>query len=65
MITWSRSRLCPTRVTPDTMERVHHGIAGSEWVVLEESSHTCHLEEETQTLELVRDFLARVERGNT
>jgi L-proline amide hydrolase len=49
-------------VTPATTEAVHRGIPGSEYVVLEESSHTAQAEEPERTLELVRDFLARAER---
>jgi proline-specific peptidase len=50
-------------VTPATTEAVHRGIPGSEYVVLEESSHMAQAEEPEQTLRLLRDFLARVERG--
>ena len=49
--------------TPAVMRSLHEGIAGSEWHVLEESSHSCHSEEETPTMVLVADFLARVEAG--
>jgi L-proline amide hydrolase len=49
--------------TPAVMRSLHDGIAGSEWHILEESSHSCHSEEETRTMVLVADFLARVEAG--
>ena len=49
--------------TPAVMRPLHAGIVGSEWHVLEESSHSCHSEEETRTMVLVADFLARVEAG--
>jgi L-proline amide hydrolase len=49
-------------VTPAATEAVHRGISGSEYVVLEESSHMAQAEEPERTLELVRDFLARCER---
>jgi L-proline amide hydrolase len=49
-------------VTPAVTEAAHRGIPGSEYVVLEESSHTAQAEEPERTLELVRDFLARAER---
>jgi L-proline amide hydrolase len=49
-------------VTPAVTEAAHRGIPGSEFVVLEESSHTAQAEEPERTLELVRDFLARAER---
>lgn len=45
--------------TPAVMTTLHHGIAGSEWHILEESSHSCHSEEEALTMLLVADFLAR------
>jgi proline-specific peptidase len=47
--------------TPAVMSTLHHGIAGSEWHVLEHSSHSCHSEEEALTMLLVADFIARVE----
>jgi len=49
--------------TPAVMRQLHDGISGSEWHLLEESSHSCHSEEETRTMVLVADFLARVEAG--
>ena len=48
-------------VTPATMERVHEGISGSEWMVFEESSHMSQAEEPEKVLDLVRTFLARAE----
>ncbi|HSC48950.1 MAG TPA: proline iminopeptidase-family hydrolase [Gaiellaceae bacterium] len=48
-------------VTPATVEPAHHAIAGSELVVLEESSHMAQAEQPEQTFALVRDFLARAE----
>ncbi len=45
--------------TPAVMTTLHRGIAGSEWHILEESSHSCHSEEEALTMLLVADFLAR------
>jgi proline-specific peptidase len=50
-------------VTPATMQRVHDRIPGSEFVVLEGSSHMAQAEEPERTLELIRGFLDRVERG--
>jgi len=47
--------------TPAVMSTLHRGIAGSEWHVLEESSHSCHTEQEALTMLLVADFLARIE----
>lgn len=48
-------------VTPGTVEIVHRGIPGSEWVLLEESSHMAQAEEPERTLGAIRDFLERVE----
>jgi proline-specific peptidase len=48
-------------VTPAMTEAAHRGIPGSEYVVLEESSHMAQAEEPERTLQLVRDFLARAE----
>jgi proline-specific peptidase len=50
-------------VTPATVEIVHRGIPGSEWVLLEESSHMAQAEEPQKTLATIRGFLARVEAG--
>jgi proline-specific peptidase len=47
--------------TPLIEEKVHHAIPGSEWVVFEESSHMCHVEETEQTMRVLADFLRRVE----
>jgi L-proline amide hydrolase len=48
-------------VTPASVEAAHRAIPGSEFVVLEESSHTAQAEEPERTFELVRDFLQRAE----
>jgi L-proline amide hydrolase len=48
-------------VTPACTEAAHRAIPGSEYVVLEESSHMAQAEQPEETLALVRDFLARVE----
>ena len=47
--------------TPAIAETVHAGIEGSEWVLFEESSHMCHAEEREHCMEVVTDFLDRVE----
>ena len=47
--------------TPTIARTVHEGIAGSEWVCFEESSHMAHVEETERYLEVVEDFLRRVE----
>jgi L-proline amide hydrolase len=46
--------------TPALTETLHRGIAGSVWHILEESSHSCHSEQETLTMLLVADFLAGI-----
>lgn len=48
-------------VTPATVEIAHRAIPGSEFVVLEESSHMAQAEEPKRTFELVRDFIRRAE----
>ncbi len=47
--------------TPRQAEIVHCGIRGSEWVVFEDSSHTQFAEEPDRYLEVLDDFLSRVE----
>jgi L-proline amide hydrolase len=49
--------------TPAIAETVHRGIAGSEWVIFEQSSHMAHLEEDEEYRRVVEDFLRRVEEG--
>jgi proline-specific peptidase len=49
-------------VTPTCVEAAHRAIPGSEFVVMEESSHTAQAEQPEETLELVRDFLTRTEK---
>jgi proline-specific peptidase len=49
-------------VTPASVEVAHRAIPGSEFVVMEESSHMAQAEEPEATLELVRGLLARAER---
>ncbi|MDA8126970.1 MAG: proline iminopeptidase-family hydrolase [Deltaproteobacteria bacterium] len=44
--------------TPIVTGAVHRAIAGSEWVLFEESSHMPHLEETPRFLKIVGDFLA-------
>jgi L-proline amide hydrolase len=48
--------------TPALVEPLHEGVAGSEWVLFEESSHTPYLEEPQRYLEVLSAFLERVER---
>jgi L-proline amide hydrolase len=47
--------------TPSIAETVHRGIAGSEWIIFEQSSHMAHLEEEDEYRRVVNDFMRRVE----
>lgn len=51
--------------TPEIMEEVHRGIAGSEWVLFESSSHMPHVEEQERFLTVVNGFLDRVEGGGS
>jgi len=47
--------------TPALVEPLHEGIRGSEWVLLEDCSHTPYLEDPERYLAAVRSFLDRVE----
>jgi proline-specific peptidase len=47
--------------TPRVVQPLQDGIAGSEWVLFEESAHTPYLEEPERYLEVVGGFLGRVE----
>lgn len=47
--------------TPVQNEILHRGIAGSEWVLLEHSSHLAHVEEPELYMQTVQAFLRRVE----
>ena len=47
--------------TPKQAEIVHRGIPGSEWVLFEDSSHMQFCEEPERYLEVLDDFLTRVE----
>jgi L-proline amide hydrolase len=60
---------CPTLIvsgrhdeaTPDVVRPLHEGIAGSEWVIFEESSHLPHVEERERWLWTVESFLHRLD----
>lgn len=47
--------------TPALVEPLHEGIAGSEWVLLEDCSHTPYLEDPERYLSTVGAFLDRAE----
>jgi L-proline amide hydrolase len=47
--------------TPRINEVLHKGIAGSEWVLFEHSSHMAHVEERAQYIPTIRSFIERVE----
>lgn len=47
--------------TPRLVEPLHEGIAGSEWVLFEDSAHMAYLEETERYLQVVAAFLERVE----
>jgi proline-specific peptidase len=47
--------------TPVLTETVHRGIAGSEWVIFENSAHLPHVEETELYLRVLNRFLSRVE----
>ena len=50
--------------TPIQVEVLRDGIAGSEWVLFEASSHYAHAEEPNRYLSVVDDFLTRVEQNS-
>ena len=47
--------------TPTIAKAVTDGIPGSRWELFEHSSHTCHLEEQARTMQVVGDFLKELE----
>jgi pimeloyl-ACP methyl ester carboxylesterase len=47
--------------TPKLVEPLHRGIAGSEWVLFEDSAHMPYIEEAERYLKVVGDFLESVE----
>ena len=49
--------------TPAIAETVHQGIPGSEWVLFEYSSHMPHAEEPERFMQVLDDFLARIEQA--
>jgi len=49
--------------TPLIAETIHRGIAGSEWVIFEQSAHLAHVEEPERYNRVLGDFLDRVEAG--
>lgn len=48
--------------TPLIAKTVHQGIPSAQWVLFEESSHMPHLEETERYLQVLENFLDRVER---
>jgi proline-specific peptidase len=48
--------------TPAIAETVQRGIPGARWVLFEESSHMPHVEETDRFIQVVDDFLTRVEQ---
>jgi proline-specific peptidase len=47
--------------TPLIAETVHKGIPGSEWVIFESSAHLAHAEESERYIQVLDEFLSRVE----
>src|SRR5215472_16421668 len=47
--------------TPRINEVLHKGIAGSQWVLFEHSSHMAHVEERALYIQIIRSFIERVE----
>lgn len=51
--------------TPLINEIMHKGIAGSEWLVFEQSSHMAHVEEKELYMQTIRAFIERVEQRSS
>jgi proline-specific peptidase len=51
--------------TPRINKVLHNGIAGSEWVIFENSSHMAHIEEPEMFLSTVQSFIERIEAQRT
>jgi proline-specific peptidase len=49
--------------TPALAETIHNGIIGSELIIFENSAHYPHIEETGRYLEVLDQFLSRVEEG--
>lgn len=47
--------------TPRINEVLHNGIAGSEWLIFEQSSHMAHIEEPELYLPAIQSFMERIE----
>jgi proline-specific peptidase len=47
--------------TPLIAETVHKGIPGSEWVIFENSGHLAHAEEPERYMQVLDEFLSRIE----
>jgi L-proline amide hydrolase len=47
--------------TPAITKTIHRGIPGSEWVIFENSAHLPHVEETERYMQVVGDFLDKVE----
>ena len=47
--------------TPAIAETVHRGISGSEWTLFEHSAHLAHAEEPERYMQVLEQFLSRVE----
>lgn len=50
--------------TPHINEILHRGIAGSEWILFENSSHLAHVEEAELYVQTVNAFLNKVEQSH-
>jgi proline-specific peptidase len=49
--------------TPLIAETVRNGIPGAEWVIFENSSHMAHAEEPERYMQVLDEFLSRIETG--
>jgi proline-specific peptidase len=51
--------------TPAITETVHRGIPGSQWIIFENSAHMPHIEETERYMQVLGEFLSRVEAQAT
>lgn len=51
--------------TPLIAGTIQQGIPGAEWVIFEDSSHMAHAEEQQRYMQVLDDFLARIENLGT
>ncbi len=51
--------------TPPINEIMHNAIAGSDWIIFEQSSHMAHVEEKELYMQTIQAFIDRVEKRSS